>query len=310
MNKPKVTLLISGQLSRNVLTNNFLQILQYHYDLFKFDQVICHLWDEEYNQVKHLEMPDNVTILHDDDSLPFNENLKPYIDENEHLFHAESVQIAQRQRYHYVNSNDFISADRMRNKYNDPLILLAEYKKPFIKFGDQDSRDKKGVAFTSLKQLYSLTRVYNYAIENCSSDIYIRARYDNHYKVIPNYDELLEYLKSDRPVAFVPRTHINYSLLDHFYIMNKSALDTFENYFDTCRNYSINDRVFWSENCFRFHANNAKKLILYRFNFPCFVHRYFMNIGDYNCRNFQFTKITRDVKLFKNNGIRSADYIL
>jgi hypothetical protein len=165
-------------------------------------------------------------------------------------------------------------------------------------------------AFTSFKQLYAISKITNYALDNSDSDIFIRSRYDNNYIFSPNYSELNQYLISNRPVIFVPRTHINYSLHDHFYIMNKSALKTFEDYFNACRNYSFNDRVFWAENSFRFHVNNVKKITLYRFNFPCGVQRWIKNTGHFNSLNFPFSKITRDIKLFKASGIRSADYIL
>lgn len=274
MKNPKITLLISGQFERNLITNDFLEIIEYHKKIFNFDNVICHLWNEEYDKIKHLQIPDHITIINDEDSLPFNENLMPFISKEEHTFHAESVLISQKQ----VETHDV-----------DSMMPAA---------------------FSSLKQLYAMSKIYDYALENSNSDIYIRSRYDNHYVCSPNYNELNQYLNSSRPTVFVPRTHINYSLLDHCYIMNKSALENFKDYFNTCRNYSFNDRVFWAENCFRFHANNAKKFILYRFNFPCTVQRWFKNVGHYNSINFQFTKITRDVKPFKANGIRSADYIL
>jgi hypothetical protein len=274
MKNYKVTLLISGQIKRNLITNNFLEIIEYHKKIFNFDNVICHLWNEEYESIKHLQIPDYIIVINDEDSLPFNENLKPFISKEEHLFHAESVLISQKQ------------------------------------VGTYNFNDMNYHAFSSLKQLYAMSKIYDYALENSGSDIFIRSRYDNHYVFSPNYNELNQYLNSSRPVIFVPKTHVNYSLLDHSYIMNKSALENFKDYFNTCRNYSFNYRVFWSENCFRFHAINAKKFIVYRFNFPCTVHRWFKDIGHFNSINFPFTKITRDVKPFKANGIRSADYIL
>ncbi len=274
MKKPKITLLISGQFERNLVTNDFLEIIEYHKKIFNFDDVICHLWNEEYEKIKHLQIPEYITIIHEQDTLPFDENSEPFISEDEHLFHAESVLISQKQ------------------------------------VGEHEASDMKHAAFTSLKQLYAMGKIYNYAIENSDSNVFIRSRYDNQYICSPNYFELNEYLDSNKPIVFVPRTHINYSLLDHCYIMNKSGLDSFKDYFNTCRNYSYNHRVFWAENCFRFHANNAKKILVYRFNFPCYVHRWYEIVKDYNCRNFQFSKITRDVLPFKANGIRSADYIL
>lgn len=274
MKKPKITLLISGQFERNLVSNDFLEIINFHKKIFKFDNVICHLWNEEYEKIKHLQIPEYITIIHDDDSLPFNENLEPFISEEEKNFHAESVLISQSQ------------------------------------VGIYQPSDMMSPAFTSLKQLYTMSRIYDYALENSDSDIFIRARYDNHYVFSPNYSELNQYLITSKPVIFVPRTHINYSLLDHCYIMNKSALETFKDYFNTCRNYSFNDRIFWSENCFRFHVVNVNKMTLYRFNFPCGVHRWIQDTGHFNSENFTFTKITRDVKPFRSNGLRSSDYIL
>jgi hypothetical protein len=274
MKKPKITLLISGQFERNPITNNFLEIIEFHKKIFKFDNIICHLWDEEYNKIKDLQIPEYITIIHDADTLPFDENLEPFVSKEEHIFHAESVLISQTQTEIF--------------DYNHTMAG----------------------AFATLKQLYALSKIYNYALENCDSDIFIRVRYDNNYIFSPNYSELYEYLASNKPTIFVPRSHINYALPDICYFMNKSALENFKDFFDTCRNYSFNDRVFWSEICLRFHINNATKMNLYRFNFPCYVYRWFKDTGDYNCRNFPFTKITKDVKPFKANGMRSADYIL
>jgi hypothetical protein len=274
MNKTKITLLLSGQLERNLITNDFLEIIEFQKKIFKFDNVICHLWNEEFEKVKHLKIPEYITILHDEDSIPFNDKHSLFISEEEHIFHAESILISQKQTDTHKTS------------------------------------DMMPAAFTSFKQLYAISKITNYALDNSDSDIFIRSRYDNNYIFSPNYSELNQYLISNRPVIFVPRTHINYSLHDHFYIMNKSALKTFEDYFNACRNYSFNDRVFWAENSFRFHVNNVKKITLYRFNFPCGVQRWIKNTGHFNSLNFPFSKITRDIKLFKASGIRSADYIL
>jgi len=274
MNKTKISLLLSGQFERNLHTNDFIEIIDSQKKIFNADSVICHLWNEEYDKIKHLQIPEYITIIHDEDSLPFDKNLKPFISDDEHIFHAESLLISQ-----------------VQSETHD------------ISHGMPGS-------FAALKQLYAMSKIYDYAIENSDSDIFIRSRYDNQFVFSPNYSELNQYLISNRPVIFVPRTHINYSLLDHFYIMNKSALKTFEDYFNACRNYSFNDRVFWSENSFRFHVNNVKKITLYRFNFPCGVQKWIKNTGHFNSGNFPFSKITRDIKLFKANGIRSADYIL
>lgn len=274
MNKTKITLLLSGQFERNLHTNDFLEIIESQKKLFKADSVICHLWNEEYDKIKHLQIPENITIIHDDDSLPFNVSLDPFISEEEHKFHAESILISQNQ------------------------------------VGIYDVDNMMPPAFTSLKQLYAMSKIYDYALDKSDSDIFIRSRYDNHYFYSPNYFQLNEYLISSRPIVFVPKTHINYSLLDHFYIMNKQALKNFENYFNTCRNYSFNNRVFWSENCFRFHANNAQKIVVYRFNFPCYVHKWFQDTGSYNCLDCKLSQITRDIKPFKPGDLRSADYIL
>ena len=274
MRKPTVTLLLSGQIERNLITNDFLEIIEFQKKIFKFDNVICHLWNKEFEQIKHLQLPEYITIIHDEDSMPFNEKLDPFISEEEQLFHAESILLSQNQTETY------------------------------------GTNDTKPAVFSSFKQLYAISRISDFALENCDSDIYIRSRYDNKYFLSPNYPELNQYLNSDKPVIFVPKSHINYSLPDICYIMNKSAMENSKNYFNICRNYSLNNRVFWPENCLRFHANNAKKVICYRFNFPCYVHRWFKDVKDYNCRNFPFAKITRDVKSFKPSGIRTADYIL
>jgi hypothetical protein len=274
MRKPLVTLLLSGQIERNLITNDFLEIIEFQKKIFKFDNVICHLWNKEFEQIKHLQLPEYITIIHDEDSMPFNEKLDPFISEEEQLFHAESILISQKQTEIYKAS------------------------------------DMMPAAFTSFKQLYAISRINDYALKNSDFDIFIRSRYDNKYFFSPNYSELNQYLCSEKPIIFVPKSHINYSLPDICYIMNKSALENFEDYFNICRNYSLHNRVFWPENCLRFHANNAKKVICYRFNFPCYVHRWYKDTNDYNCRNFPFAKITRDVKSFKPSGIRSADYIL
>jgi hypothetical protein len=274
MKKTKITLLLSGQFERNLITNDFLEIIEFQKKIFKFDNVICHLWNKEFEKVKHLKIPEYVTILHDEDSMPFNDKLLPFISEEEKTFHAESILISQKQvEIHSV-------------------------------------KDMMPAAFTSLKQLYAISKINDYALENEDSDIFIRSRYDNNYIFGPNYSEINQYLNSEKPIIFVPKSHINYSLPDICYIMNKKGLESFKDYFNTCRNYSFNERVFWPENCLRFHSNNAKKIICYRFNFPCYVHRWYKDQADYNCRNFPFAKITRDVKSFKASGMRSADYIL
>jgi hypothetical protein len=274
MRKPRVTLLLSGQIERNLITNDFLEIIEFHRKIFKFDNIICHLWNEEYEKIKHLQIPEYIKIINDDDSLPFNQDLGIFVSKEELDYHAESVLIS--------------------------LKLKEVY----------DTDHTMASAIATLRQSYALNRIYNYALENSDSDIFIRVRYDNHYIFSPNYSELNEYLSSSRPVIFVPRSHINYALPDICYFMNRAALEKFKDYFNTCRNYSFNNRVFWSEICLRFHINNATKMILYRFNFPCYVQRWFKDMGDFNCRDFQLTKITRDVKPFKPIGMRSADYIL
>jgi hypothetical protein len=274
MNKTKITLLLSGQLERNLITNDFLEIIEFQKKIFKFDNVICHLWNEEFEKVKHLKIPEYITILHDEDFMPFNDKHSLFISEEEHIFHAESILISQKQTDTHKTS------------------------------------DMMPAAFSSLKQLYAISKITDYALDNSDSDIFIRSRYDNNYIFSPNYLEINQYLNSIKPIIFVPRSHINYSLPDICYIMNKSGLESFKDYFNTCRNYSYNERVFWPENCLRFHANNAKKIICYRFNFPCYNHRWFKNVGHYTCLNIAFSKITRDVKSFKASGIRSADYIL
>lgn len=274
MKKPKITLLMTGQFERNLITNDFLEIIEYQKKIFKFDNVICHLWNEEYNKIKHLQLPDYITIINDEDSLPFDENLVPYVSKEEHTFHAESVLISQTQEKIYDTSHTMAGA------------------------------------FATLKQVYALSKIYDYALEHSDSDIFVRSRYDNGYVFSPNYNELNQYLVSTRPIIFVPRSHINYALPDICYFMNRSSLENFKDYFNVCRNYSFDHRVFWSEICLRFHINNAKKMILYRFNFPCYVYRWFKDTGQYNCGNFEFSKITRDVKPFKANGLRSADFIL
>lgn len=274
MSKSKITLLLTGQFERNLYTNDFLKIIEFQRKIFKFDSVICHLWNEEYEKIKHLPIPEYVTIINDDDLVPFNKSFISFISEDEHKFHAESILISQNQ------------------------------------VGMYDVDEMMPVAFTSLKQLYAMSKVYDYALHNVDSDIFIRSRYDNHYLYSPNYLQLKEYLNSSRPIVFVPRTHINYSLLDHFYIMNMQGLKSFKDYFNTCRNYSFNQRVFWSENCFRYHANNANKIVVYRFNFPCYVHRWFKDTGQFNSVDCKLSQITRDIKPFKPGNLRSADYVL
>lgn len=274
MRKPTITLLLSGQIERNLITNDFLEIIEFQKKIFKFDNVVCHLWNKEFEKIKHLQLPEYIKIIHDEDSMPFDKKFDPFISEEEKLFHAESILISQNQTEIYKTS------------------------------------DMQPAAFTSLKQIYAISNINDYALKNSDSDIFIRSRYDNNYFFSPNYSELNQYLHSEKPILFVPKSHINYSLPDICYIMNKSALQNYEDYFNTCRNYSFNNRVFWPENCLRFHANNEKKVICYRFNFPCYVHRWFKDTKDFNCRNFPFAKITRDVKSFKPSGIRSADYVL
>jgi hypothetical protein len=274
MKNPKITLLMTGQFERNLVTNDFLEIIEFHKKIFKFDNVICHLWNEEYEKIKDIQIPDYITIINDQDSLPFDENLQPYVSNEEHTFHAESV-----------------------------LICLSQTEV-------FDTSHTMAGALASLKQIYALSRIYDYALKNCDSDIYIRSRYDNNYIFSPNYDKLYEYLKSNKPVIFVPKSSINFALPDICYFMNRSALENFEDYFTTCRNYSFDHRVFWSEICLRFHINNIKKMTLYRFNFPCYVYRWFKDTGEYNCGNYEFSRITRDVKPFKANGMRSADYVI
>ena len=64
-----------GILSALNVVSEILEIIEFQKKIFKFDNVICHLWNKEFEKVKHLKIPEYVTILHDEDSMPFNDKL-------------------------------------------------------------------------------------------------------------------------------------------------------------------------------------------------------------------------------------------
>ena len=99
MRKPRVTLLLSGQIERNLITNDFLEIIEFHRKIFKFDNIICHLWNEEYEKIKHLQIPEYIKIINDDDSLPFNQDLGIFVSKEEHFRYNHQV----------LNTIEFIS---------------------------------------------------------------------------------------------------------------------------------------------------------------------------------------------------------
>lgn len=277
--KDKTTVLLTGQVFRNLYTHSLKDILEYHELKICKSNFVCHLWKEEFDKINEAKsrIPNHVHLISDNDEVPFNAELMPFVNQKELAYHGESIRISNCQEFSDLSTRESFMQS----------------------------------AFTSLKQIYALNQAVNYAL-NFDSDIYIRSRYDNYFLNNLDLQFLMPYLNTSRPVIFVPKFYTNASLIDNFFVTNRSGLECFKNYFDDCRSYSLNYRVFWAENSFRFHINNIKKMILYRFDFPNGVQRYVVENGRLHAENFEFLYkgVARDIKKFDRKGLRSGDYVI
>lgn len=256
----KVLLCLSGQISKKE-NCSLSDIYNYHRNYIDFDNVICHLWKSEFDKYSNEILCENFKIIYNEDSYPFDENLIPYIDENELNIHTQNVRFTNGKNWHY-----------------DPIEV-----------------NYRG-AYNTSKMIAAFTEIFNEADNMNDYDIFIRSRYDMVFMKNLELNSLKPYLKSNHPVIFVPKNTCNYGLIDIFWIMNRPALKLFKNYLNDCRKYSLNERVYWSEPLLRYHLINIHKAKVYRFNFPCSLHNYTYDFVP----DMKTTLITRDLKKFKH----------
>ena len=264
MNNEKVLLCLTGQVSRSDENNTLEQSVDYHSKYQKFDGLLCHMWDYEFNKFKNYKRNIDFNLISSPNSFPFDENLNPYISQDELNFHAESVRI--------TNGKDW-----------DKDPFEAQFKR----------------AFNSCKMISALTECFNEASKYENYSFFIRSRYDLTFNTKLNLDLISPYMKSKDPVIFVPKNITNYGLIDGWWIMNRPALLLFQNYLNDCREYSKNQRIFWAEPLFRYHLININKAKVYRFNFPYSI-VYWNKVNGYELvPDMKTNSITRDLKKFK-----------
>lgn len=256
----KVLLCLSGQISKKE-NSSLNDIYSYHKSFIDFDNVICHLWKSEYDKHMNEILCENSKIIFSEDNYPFDQNLQPYIDENELKIHTENVRFTNGKNWHH-----------------DPIEV-----------------NYRG-AYNTSKMAAAFTELFKIADDFDSYDIFVRSRYDMVFMKKLELDLLRPYLKSKDPVVFVPKNTCNYGLIDIFWVMNRSALKLYKNYLNDCRDYSLNERVYWSEPLFRYHLINVHKAKVYRFNFPCSLHNYSYDFVP----DMKTSFITRDLKKFKH----------
>lgn len=260
----KILLCLSGQISK-CETQNFHIILNNHLNHIPNDGIVSHLWQSEYEEIKQEKFESEVNFVVSKDSYPFDEEYEEYISTEEFEYHKLTTR--------YTNGKNW----------------------------DHEGEDSQiQRAFGCCKMSTGLTECFRFAEKLEDYDIFIRARYDLIYRMKLEIEKLIPYLKSKNPVVFIPKNICNYGLMDVFWVMNKPALKLFTNYLHDCREYSKNNKVFWSEPLLRFHLINMHNVKVYRFNFPCTLYQW--NIGNnYDLvPNMQTNSITRDIKKFKH----------